>query len=186
MKPAQPLRVPFAACSRSPISSGWPWDIPPTTTPTLPRHRTLLSLLLPSPSVSARYYTPTMSEHNYKFEVAMSCGGCSGAVERVLKKLDGANPPLTPLAPPASKSDNASRRQVVQRITRDADCRDHRGGLARLPDGAREDQEDGQDGQVGRGRRRAHGRLSPWGRGMRETEHFMNTICIYWVSSASV
>ncbi|EON68829.1 hypothetical protein W97_08087 [Coniosporium apollinis CBS 100218] len=30
-----------------------------------------------------------MSEHNYKFNVAMSCGGCSGAVERVLKKLDG-------------------------------------------------------------------------------------------------
>jgi copper chaperone len=30
-----------------------------------------------------------MSEHNYKFEVAMSCGGCSGAIERVLKKLDG-------------------------------------------------------------------------------------------------
>ncbi|KAF2840798.1 putative iron/copper transporter Atx1 [Patellaria atrata CBS 101060] len=30
-----------------------------------------------------------MAEHNYKFNVAMSCGGCSGAVERVLKKLDG-------------------------------------------------------------------------------------------------
>ncbi|KAF2197563.1 hypothetical protein GQ43DRAFT_380693 [Delitschia confertaspora ATCC 74209] len=30
-----------------------------------------------------------MSEHTYKFNVAMSCGGCSGAVERVLKKLDG-------------------------------------------------------------------------------------------------
>ncbi|CAI6338205.1 unnamed protein product [Periconia digitata] len=30
-----------------------------------------------------------MAEHNYKFEVAMSCGGCSGAIERVLKKLDG-------------------------------------------------------------------------------------------------
>jgi copper chaperone len=30
-----------------------------------------------------------MSEHNYKFNVAMSCSGCSGAVERVLKKLDG-------------------------------------------------------------------------------------------------
>ncbi|KAF2833620.1 hypothetical protein CC86DRAFT_12299 [Ophiobolus disseminans] len=27
--------------------------------------------------------------HTYKFNVAMSCGGCSGAVERVLKKLDG-------------------------------------------------------------------------------------------------
>jgi copper chaperone len=30
-----------------------------------------------------------MAEHTYKFNVAMSCGGCSGAVERVLKKLDG-------------------------------------------------------------------------------------------------
>jgi len=30
-----------------------------------------------------------MSEHNYKFNVAMSCSGCSGAVERVLKRLDG-------------------------------------------------------------------------------------------------
>ncbi|KAF2635903.1 putative iron/copper transporter Atx1 [Massarina eburnea CBS 473.64] len=30
-----------------------------------------------------------MAEHNYKFNVAMSCGGCSGAIERVLKKLDG-------------------------------------------------------------------------------------------------
>ncbi|KAK3684024.1 heavy-metal-associated domain-containing protein [Podospora appendiculata] len=28
-------------------------------------------------------------EHTYKFNVAMSCGGCSGAVDRVLKKLDG-------------------------------------------------------------------------------------------------
>ncbi|KAL4913484.1 hypothetical protein BDW62DRAFT_161831 [Aspergillus aurantiobrunneus] len=28
-------------------------------------------------------------EHLYKFNVSMSCGGCSGAVERVLKKLDG-------------------------------------------------------------------------------------------------
>ena len=31
----------------------------------------------------------TMSEHQYKFNITMSCGGCSGAVERVLKKLDG-------------------------------------------------------------------------------------------------
>ncbi|KAL4946195.1 hypothetical protein BDV06DRAFT_182935 [Aspergillus oleicola] len=28
-------------------------------------------------------------DHQYKFNVSMSCGGCSGAVERVLKKLDG-------------------------------------------------------------------------------------------------
>lgn len=27
--------------------------------------------------------------HTYKFKVAMSCGGCSGAVNRVLGKLEG-------------------------------------------------------------------------------------------------
>ncbi|KAK3320667.1 heavy-metal-associated domain-containing protein [Cercophora scortea] len=30
-----------------------------------------------------------LQEHTYKFNVAMSCGGCSGAVDRVLKKLEG-------------------------------------------------------------------------------------------------
>ena len=30
--------------------------------------------------------------HTYKFNVAMSCGGCSGAIERVLKKLEGQFP----------------------------------------------------------------------------------------------
>ncbi|SNX86270.1 probable ATX1 - antioxidant protein and metal homeostasis factor [Melanopsichium pennsylvanicum] len=30
-----------------------------------------------------------MSEHEYKFEVVMTCSGCSGAVSRVLSKLDG-------------------------------------------------------------------------------------------------
>ncbi|KAJ9486802.1 hypothetical protein VN97_g6527 [Penicillium thymicola] len=30
-----------------------------------------------------------MSDHQYKFNVTMTCGGCSGAVERVLKKLQG-------------------------------------------------------------------------------------------------
>jgi len=30
-----------------------------------------------------------MDEHTYKFNVKMNCGGCSGAVTRVLKKLDG-------------------------------------------------------------------------------------------------
>ncbi|KAJ5129222.1 Heavy metal-associated domain HMA [Penicillium bovifimosum] len=30
-----------------------------------------------------------MSDHQYKFGVTMTCGGCSGAVERVLKKLQG-------------------------------------------------------------------------------------------------
>ncbi|KAI5864355.1 heavy metal-associated domain-containing protein [Durotheca rogersii] len=30
-------------------------------------------------------------EHTYTFNVAMSCGGCSGAVTRVLGKLEGVN-----------------------------------------------------------------------------------------------
>ncbi|KAK9324007.1 hypothetical protein V1517DRAFT_257110 [Lipomyces orientalis] len=32
-----------------------------------------------------------MSSHEYQFNVAMSCSGCSGAVNRVLSKLDGVN-----------------------------------------------------------------------------------------------
>lgn len=32
-----------------------------------------------------------MSDHTYNFNVTMTCGGCSGAVERVLKKLDGSH-----------------------------------------------------------------------------------------------
>ncbi|KAF5569688.1 antioxidant metal homeostasis factor [Fusarium phyllophilum] len=27
--------------------------------------------------------------HTYEFSITMSCGGCSGAIDRVLKKLDG-------------------------------------------------------------------------------------------------
>lgn len=41
-----------------------------------------------------------MSEQTYRFNVSMSCGGCSGAVERVLKKLEGKSAPHPPLCPP--------------------------------------------------------------------------------------
>ncbi|KAJ8507968.1 hypothetical protein ONZ45_g9713 [Pleurotus djamor] len=30
-----------------------------------------------------------MADHTYKFNVKMTCAGCSGAVERVLKKTEG-------------------------------------------------------------------------------------------------
>ncbi|KAL7662679.1 HMA domain-containing protein [[Candida] zeylanoides] len=30
-----------------------------------------------------------MSDHKYHYDVSMSCSGCSGAVSRVLNKLDG-------------------------------------------------------------------------------------------------
>ena len=46
-----------------------------------------------------------MAEHHYKFNVTMTCGGCSGAVERVLKKLDGQySPPHPFLVPTILKS----------------------------------------------------------------------------------
>jgi copper chaperone len=41
-----------------------------------------------------------MAEHHYKFNVTMTCGGCSGAVERVLKKLDGTSVRHTPSSSP--------------------------------------------------------------------------------------
>lgn len=44
--------------------------------------------LLPTPRTNTNQI-PTMSDHQYKFNVTMTCGGCSGAVERVLKKLEG-------------------------------------------------------------------------------------------------
>ncbi len=36
--------------------------------------------------------------HTYKFNVAMSCGGCSGAIERVLKKLEGPSAHSSPVS----------------------------------------------------------------------------------------
>jgi copper chaperone len=40
---------------------------------------------------------PAPADTNYKFAIKMSCGGCSGAIERTLKKMEGtANPPPPP------------------------------------------------------------------------------------------
>ena len=64
------------------------------------------ALSYPSPPVSFSYYfltsqnnpyhpstSPAMAavstEPHYKFDIVMTCGGCSGAIERTLKKLDG-------------------------------------------------------------------------------------------------
>jgi|SRR5690242_5039428 len=58
-----------------------------------------------------------MSEHNYKFNIAMSCGGCSGAVERVLKKLEGGCTPLL-VANVAINSTQASSRTTSPSRTR--------------------------------------------------------------------
>jgi copper chaperone CopZ len=51
-----------------------------------------------------------MSEtHTYEFNVTMTCGGCSGAIDRVLKKLEGTflnnhSPLSSPLLPSLSPS----------------------------------------------------------------------------------
>ena len=44
-----------------------------------------------------------MADHTYNFNITMTCGGCSGAVERVLKKLDGN--PSPPPSPPCNLAD---------------------------------------------------------------------------------
>lgn len=45
------------------------------------------------------HITDKMSEHKYVYGVSMSCKGCSGAVERVLGKLDGSSFYLLPRLP---------------------------------------------------------------------------------------
>jgi copper chaperone CopZ len=47
-----------------------------------------------------------MVDHQYKFNVTMTCGGCSGAVERVLKKLDGMSLPRPILCLSVSERDH--------------------------------------------------------------------------------
>ncbi|KAL9617731.1 MAG: hypothetical protein Q9160_007505 [Pyrenula sp. 1 TL-2023] len=41
----------------------------------------------PTPSVPAA----PAAAHHYNFTVRMTCSGCSGAVDRVLKRMDGLN-----------------------------------------------------------------------------------------------
>lgn len=44
-------------------------------------------------------HTTMADTHTYKFNVSMSCSGCSGAVDRVLKKLEGKPVPASHLHP---------------------------------------------------------------------------------------
>jgi len=57
-----------------------------------------------------------MSDHTYKFNISMSCGGCSGAVERVLKKLDGIPFPFPFLVSPRLPAPLRSARNPLTRI----------------------------------------------------------------------
>ena len=98
-----------------------------------------------------------MAEHNYKFNVTMTCGGCSGAVERVLKKLDGKPSSLhihsLPFFYRSPRSQDTqvlmfSRRQIIQRLPRRPDSRHRNGRRRQLRDRPRKDQEDRQDGEL--------------------------------------
>ncbi|CAK1362926.1 Metal homeostasis factor ATX1 [Cercospora beticola] len=62
-----------------------------------------------------------MAEHKYKFNVSMSCGGCSGAVERVLKKLDGVkeyNVSLETQTAEITADESLSYAQVLEKISK--------------------------------------------------------------------
>jgi hypothetical protein len=77
-----------------------------------------------------------MPEHHYEFGVEMTCSGCSGAIERVLKKLDGMsflplpfmllNPfrPYLSIGPPANIH-LPHRREILQRLPRHTNGRYH-------------------------------------------------------------
>lgn len=54
----------------------------------------------------------------YEFEVKMHCGGCSGAVERVLGKLEGSSPSPPPPLYDSARS-NADPRIGVRSYTTD-------------------------------------------------------------------
>ncbi|KIW52241.1 hypothetical protein PV05_07894 [Exophiala xenobiotica] len=60
-----------------------------------------------------------MSDHHYKFNVTMTCGGCSGAIERVLKKLDGIkdyNVSLDTQTADITTADSVSYETVLEKI----------------------------------------------------------------------
>lgn len=45
--------------------------------------------------------TTTNPPHHYHFAITMTCTGCSGAVDRVLKKMEGISSPSVPPPPPS-------------------------------------------------------------------------------------
>jgi copper chaperone len=61
---------------------------------TNPKHQkptsTMADAVASSPDVVAAPNADVAAEHKYQFNVSMSCGGCSGAIDRVLKRMEGA------------------------------------------------------------------------------------------------
>ncbi|KAH7021266.1 heavy-metal-associated domain-containing protein [Microdochium trichocladiopsis] len=62
-----------------------------------------------------------MSDHTYEFTVTMTCGGCSGAVDRVLKKLDGVKTHEVTLGSTLGKPAEEGTVKVVAEPTLDYD-----------------------------------------------------------------
>jgi hypothetical protein len=102
------------------------------------------------------------AETKYHFDIKMTCSGCSGAIDRTLKKMEGMSLPPSPLSPffalpphgpslPLSLQPSQhvhlyphSRRQILRRFPRDPNRRHCRRAVVGVRDGARETQEDGQ------------------------------------------
>jgi len=111
-----------------------------------------------------------MAEHNYKFNITMTCGGCSGAVERVLKKLEGKSLPVCtarhaerPVSPLLTNP-LPDRCQRIRRLPRLPDRYHQDRREPRLHHRAREDQEDRQGRQLWRGRWCFPGCVNRWAR----------------------
>lgn len=94
--------------------------------------------------------------HTYEFNITMSCGGCSGAIDRVLKKLDGSSrPPLLSLffffLCPSANHLPQSRRRQLRGFPREPDRQGHH--RPPLRDRPRKDRKDRQEDQLCPGRR---------------------------------
>ncbi|KAI0780843.1 hypothetical protein BD413DRAFT_13368 [Trametes elegans] len=86
-----------------------------------------------------------MAEHTYKFNVKMTCSGCSNAVDRVLKKAEGALRMHCTRENGALSEDARRRRHLrVRREPGEAGSGGQGHDPVRRP--AREDREDGQAG----------------------------------------
>lgn len=83
--PREPLLPPTVICTQRAIRQH------DTSSPPFFNNPATYSVHSPSftPHTVTEHPDIMAETHTYKFNVAMSCSGCSGAVDRVLKKLDG-------------------------------------------------------------------------------------------------
>ncbi|VDB82988.1 unnamed protein product [Peniophora sp. CBMAI 1063] len=84
---AHATRATACNCERMDYKRTWSPDDCARCLSSIHDYRPLPIILTSIPDSSSNSgFISTMSEHQYKFDVKMTCGGCSGAVTRVLER----------------------------------------------------------------------------------------------------